>query len=159
MPETPEAHKEIIAIKREVQEIRQTQDAEIHHNRQKWEEYVFRLLQNRTDMMRVLLAIDGTKSAKDLEKECNLYQMKCWRLIDQLQREGVIYKLEETKKGSPIYAKSRWYIVLRLDEKVQKKLAALTSQPTETVISQTILGEGNVENQSQPENSVDQPSA
>lgn len=128
MPETPATHKEIFEIKREVKEIRQTQDAEIHHSRQKWENYLFELLQNNSDLMRILLAIDGTKSAKDLEKECGLYQVKCWRILDQLQRGGVIYKLDETKKGSPVYMKSRWYIVLRLDDKVQKKLTSQSPQ-------------------------------
>lgn len=130
MPESPEAQKEIIEIKREVREIRLTQDAEIYQSRKKWEDYVFRLLRDNADMMRVLLAIDGSKSAKDLEKECNLYQVKCWRILDILQREGVIYKMEQTKKGSPVYSKSRWYKVLRLDEKVVEKLETRVPQTT-----------------------------
>ena len=149
MPETPETHKEIVEIKREVREIRQTQDAEIYHARKTWEDYVFNLVQDNTDLMRGLLAIDGNKSAKDLEKECGLYQVKCWRLLDQLQKEGIIYKLEDTKKGSPIYTKSRWYTVLRLDEKIQKKLAGQTTQgPT----PQTTLEETSIGNQQQPTN-------
>ncbi len=79
-------------------------------------------------MMRVLLAIDGDKTAKDLEKECNLYQVKCWRILDSLQREGVIYKLETTKRNSPVYAKQRWYKVLRLDEIVREKLDSKNPQ-------------------------------
>jgi uncharacterized membrane protein len=125
MPKTPETHIEINEIKREVRVIRQTLDAGIHLDRHKWEDPLLKMLQNKPDIMRVLLAIDGTKSAKDLEKQCGIYQMKCWRILDQLHRNGIIDKLEETKQGSPIYVKSRWYKVLRLDEKVQKKLASL----------------------------------
>lgn len=123
MPETPEAHKEIIEIKREIREIRQTQDAELQHDRQRWEDLLFKLLKDDSDAMKVLIAIDGNKSAKDLEKECGLYQMKCWRILNRLEKGSVIFKLEETKKGSPIYIKARWYIILGLDEKVQKKLS------------------------------------
>ena len=122
MPETPEAHKEIVEIKKEVREIRQTQDAQIHLDRQRLETHLFSSLQNDVDMMRILLVIDGTKSAKDLEKECGLYPMKCWRKLDKLQKEGIVTRLDDTKKGSPIYVKARWYTVLRLDEKVRKKL-------------------------------------
>jgi predicted transcriptional regulator len=140
MPETPETHEEIIEIKREVREIRQTLDAAIHLDRQKWEEPLLKFLQNNSDMMRVLLAIDGNKSAKDLEKECGLYQVKCWRILDKLLRKGIINKLEETKKGSPIFMKTRWYTVLRLDEKVQKKLASQNLQP------KSILEQNDVDN-------------
>lgn len=128
MPETPETHKEIVEIKREVKEIRQTQDAEIFHSREKWEGHLFRLLDENTDMMLVLLAVDGFKSAKEIEAATGFYQVKCWRMLNQLEREGIVYKLEETKKSSPIYAKARWYLVLRLDEKVEKKLQAHTPQ-------------------------------
>lgn len=128
MPETPETHQEIVEIKKEVRDIRQTQDAQIHHDRPKWEEHLFKTLKNNVDMMRLLLAVDGMKSAKEIEKECGIYQMKCWRLLDQLERNGIIFKLNETRKGSPIYMKSRWYRVLRLDEQVQRRLSSQTIQ-------------------------------
>jgi len=133
MPETPETHQEIVEIKKEVRDIRQTQDAQIHHDRQKWEEHLFKTLKNNVDMMRLLLVVDGTKSAKEIEKECGIYQVKCWRLLDQLERNGIIFKLNETRKGSPIYMKSRWYRVLRLDEQVQKRLS---SQPIQYMPTQ-----------------------
>jgi predicted transcriptional regulator len=140
MTETPEAHAEIIEIKREIKEIRQTQDAEIHHSRKKWEDYLFTILRNDEDMMRVLLAIDGIKSAKDLEKDLGFYQVKCWRILQKLQDRGIILGLETTKKGSPVYIKSRWYSVLKLDEKVQKQLPAQDSQ------SQTDMKQNHAEN-------------
>ena len=124
MPETPEVHKEIIEIKREVREIRQAQDAIFHQDRKKWEDHLFKVVQNNSDALRVLLAIDGTKSAKDLEKECGLKRMKCWRILHKLENGGIISKLEETKKGSLIYIKRRWYMVLRLDDQVSKKLSS-----------------------------------
>lgn len=153
MPETPETHKEIVEIKKEVKEIRQTQDAEIYHSREKWESHLSKLLDENADMMRILLAVDGLKSAKEIETASGFYQVKCWRLLNQLEREGIVYKLEETKKSSPIYVKARWYVVLRLDEKVEKKLLGLTQQATSATASQITLEEKVVSNQSEPGNS------
>jgi hypothetical protein len=132
MPETPETHKEIVEIKREVQEIRQAQDAEFYQSRHKWEDHLISTIGTNPILMKVLLAVDGINSAKELEKECGLYQVQCWRALDKLQRDGLIFKLEDTKKGSPIYAKSRWFTVLRLDDLVQRKLEGLTGR-TETL--------------------------
>ncbi len=133
MPETPETHKEIVEIKKEVRDIKQTLDAEIHQNRAKWENLLNRTLGNDADLMHVLLAIDDTKSATEIEKECRIYKMKCWRLLNKLERSGIIFKMEETKKGSLVYAKSRWYRILRLDEDVNRKLSSLiiTLTPTQ----------------------------
>lgn len=127
MSETPETHKEIVEIKKEVRDIKQTLDAEIYQNRNKWEELLNETLGNDLDLMRVLLVVDGSRSAKEIEKVCEIYQMKCWRLLNKLERSGIIFKTGETKKGSPVYAKSRWYRILRLDEKVQKKYTSLTT--------------------------------
>jgi len=126
MPETPETHDEIVEIKKEVRDIRQTQDAQIYQDREKWEALLDKTVDDDTDLMRVLLAVDGLKSAKDIEKETTIYQMKCWRLLSKLERAGIISKLEQTKKGSPVFIKSRWYRILRLDEKVQKKHSSLS---------------------------------
>jgi predicted transcriptional regulator len=136
MPETPETHKEIVEIKKEVRDIRQTQDAQIYQDRAKWEELLDKTVVDDVDLMRVLLAVDGTRSAKDIEKECAIYQMKCWRLLNQLERKGIISKAEETKKGSPVFVKSRWYRILRLDEKVQKKYSSLKAEPAPVPIQE-----------------------
>jgi len=129
MPETPETHEEIVEIKKEVRDIRQTQDAQIYQGRAKWEELLDKTLDDDADLMCVLLAVDGMKSRTDIEKESAIYQMKCWRLLNKLESEGIISKAEETKKGSPVFVKSRWYRILRLDEKVQKKYSSLKAEP------------------------------
>lgn len=127
-PETPETHKEIVEIKNEVRDIKQTQDAEIHQNRAKWEKLLFDTLDDNSEMMRVLLSVDGAKSAKDIEKETRIYHMKCWRLLDKLERNGVIFRLEATKQGSPTYLTSRWYRLLRLQDDVQRKVMSLPQE-------------------------------
>jgi predicted transcriptional regulator len=136
MPETPETHREIVEIKKEVRDIRQTQDAQIYQDRAKWEQRLERTIDDDADLIRVLLAVDGIKSAKDIEKECSIYQMKCWRLLNKLEREGIISKAEETKKGSPVFVKSRWYRILRLDEKVQKEYSSLTARQAPVVVQE-----------------------
>jgi|SRR5208282_4141249 len=128
MPETPETHKEIIEIKKEVRDIRQTQDAQIYQDRTKWEELLEKTLDDDVDLMRVLLVVDGTKNRKDIEKETMIYQMKCWRSLHKLEGAGIISKAEETKKNSPVFTKSRWYKILRLDDKVQKKYSSLNAE-------------------------------
>jgi len=130
LPETSDTHKEIVEIKKEIKDIKQTQDAEIHQARHRWDELLHKTLEDNVDMMRVLLAVDGTKSGIEIEKECGIYHVKCWRLLDRLDRNGIIFKLEETKRGSPIYFKSRWYRILRLDDEVRKRLASRTTQVT-----------------------------
>jgi len=128
LPESPEAQREITEIKREVQEIRQAQDAQFHQNRQKWEDYLLKSIGKNENAIRILLAIDGTKSAKDLEQETGIYQVKCWRILDKLQKDGIIFRLPETKNGSPIYAKSRWYRVLRLDDLIVDRVGQPVTQ-------------------------------
>ena len=142
MPETPETHKEIVNIKKEITDIKQTQDAAIHRERPSWEELLFKTLDSNQDMMRVLLAVDCLKSAIEIEKECGLLHVKCWRLLDKLDRAGIIFKLDDTKQGSTVYCKSRWYRILRLDDEVQTKL-----RPAATIIP-TIPQVPNVQQQS-----------
>ena len=132
MPETPETHREIVEIKKEVRDIKQTLDAQIHQDREKWESLLHKTLRNNTDLMRVLLAVNGVKSAKEIERECAIYHMKCWRYLNKLEQNGIIFKTGETKRGSPIYAKNRWYRILRLDENVRKKLSSLSTTSAST---------------------------
>ncbi len=137
MPETPEAHKELVEIKKEVRDVKQTQDAQIYLERRKWEELLEKALNDDADLMRVLLKVDGMRSAKEIERELSMQQVKCWRLLNKLEKEGIIQKAEETKKGSPVFATRRWYRILRLDEQVQRKysllaLPSVTPQPPTT---------------------------
>ena len=52
MPETPETHREIVEIKKEVRDIKQTLDAQIHQDREKWESLLHKTLRNNTDLHR-----------------------------------------------------------------------------------------------------------
>src|SRR5437660_5984614 len=99
MPETPEAHKEIVEIKKKVRDIRQTQDAQIYQDREKWQELLDKALGDDIGLMQVLLAVDGLKSAKDIEKECKIPQKSCWNRLNRLEKQGIIAKADETKKG------------------------------------------------------------
>lgn len=117
----PETHKEIVEIKRQITEIRQAQDAGFHHDESKYRDMLDKAIDNDPLAANVLLKVDGFRSAKEIEKELNLYQVKCWRILDRLLSKDVIYPLEATKKGSAVYKQSRWFVKLRFEEYVGKK--------------------------------------
>lgn len=129
MPETPDTAREIIEIKKEVRDIRQTQDAEIFHSRDKWEKLLWDTVGTNKDMMRVLTLIDGSRTKMKIEKLANISHATCWRYLDKLERAGIITRLESTKGGSPVFAKLRWYNMLRLDDELAVR----------TPVSQTVL--------------------
>jgi hypothetical protein len=132
LPETPEAHKEIVEIKKEVREVRQTQDAGIYRERRDWEKLLWDTVGENRNLMRMLLVINGSKSKMEIETELNISHNMCWRLFDKLEAAGIISKLPETKNGSVIYAKLRWYNLLRLDDKIAQRLPQV-NQPASTI--------------------------
>jgi predicted transcriptional regulator len=124
MPESEEAQKELVELKHDVRDIKHTLDAQFYEDRAKWEGRVLNAVDDDATMIQVLMAIDCEKSAREIQNEIGLGQVKCWRILNRLERRGIIFKLEETKEGSVVYCKSRWYKILRLDEVVQKKLSS-----------------------------------
>jgi len=150
MTETPETHKEIVEIKKEVREIRLTQDAEIFHNRSKWEDLLWTTLDNNVGLMRLLIAIDGVKSRTEIEKQTKLSHATCWAYADKLERTGIITKAENTKGGSPVFVKLRWYNILRLDEEVAKRIPS--DQGPASPPGQETLQQGSGSNEEQPQN-------
>lgn len=116
-----ETHKEIVEIKKDIRELRSVQDVEIQHNRQKFIDLLNETLDNDVRTAKVLLAIDGFKSRKDLQEFTDMPQRTCWRKVDKLVSKEIITPLEETKNGSPVYQHSRWFKKLRLEEYVRSK--------------------------------------
>jgi predicted transcriptional regulator len=113
-----------VELKHDVRDIKSTLDAQFYEDHVKWENRVLDTVDDDKEMIRVLLSVDCTKSAKQIETEVGLKQVKCWRILNRLERKGIIFKLEDTKQGSVVYCKSRWYKLLRLDEVVQKRLSS-----------------------------------
>lgn len=123
MPETIETAKEIVKIKHDIAEIKQSQEADMHIGREKYEKLVSNTIAQNPTRIKVFLEIDGLKSRKEIQDiaECN--QVTVWRAIDKLEENGLVIKLEQTKGGSPIYTKSRWVKTLRIDDYVRKNFS------------------------------------
>jgi hypothetical protein len=117
----PETHKEIVEIKKEVKELRQAQDAEFQFNREKYENLIIEAINDDIRTAEILLLVDGFRSAKEIEKLTNTPQKTCWRKLDRLVSKDIIYPLEKSKKGSPIYQKQRWFIKLRLEDFIRNR--------------------------------------
>jgi biotin operon repressor len=145
MPETSDTAREIINIKRDIREIKQSQEVGMYFNRDKYEKLVSDTLAGNVTRVRVFLEVDGIKSRKEIQDVIGGTQPTVWRAIDHLEKNGLIFDLEQTKGGSPIYAKPQWAKTLRIDEYVREHFPI---QPTKVS-----------ENESQSGNSNNQPSA
>lgn len=131
MPETPDTHREIVKIRREIEDIKRSQEADMQLNREKYERLVYLTLGSNETRVKVFLAVDGLKSRKEIQDEVGRSQATVWLAMDQLERYGLIIKLEETKAGSPIYGKPRWVHALRIDDyvKAQFPIQSREQQP------------------------------
>lgn len=129
MPETPDTHREIVKIRREIEDIKRSQEADMQLNRDKYERLVSLILGGKETCVKVFLAVDGLKSRKEIQDEVGGSQPTVWRAIDRLERYGLIMKLEETKAGSPVYGKPRWVHALRIDDYVKAQFPIQPREP------------------------------
>ena len=134
-----ETHKEIIEIKRDIRELRAGQDAEFHHNREKYEKLLDEAIGNDKRIARILLEIDGFQSAADIERILGIPHKTCWRKFDKLLSKDVIYSTEASKNGSPIYQQSRWFKKLRLVNIIKEKYLKneIMNEENSNVVSNT----------------------
>lgn len=127
LPETVDTAREIVKIKREIQDIKQSQEADMHFNRAKYEDLVNRVLSGKGNAISVdvFLEVDSLKSRKEIQEvimsKGRSSQPTIWRAFDKLEANGLITKLEEEKNGSPVYVKPRWVKILRIDDYVRGK--------------------------------------
>ncbi len=128
MPETVDTAKEIVKIKHEVQDIKQSQEADMHLNREKYEKLVSNTLAGNLTRIRVFLEVDGVKSRKEIQDHVCGKQPTIWFAIDHLEKHGLIIDLGTTKKGSPVYGKPRWVKTLRIDDYVREEFPIPTPE-------------------------------
>jgi hypothetical protein len=121
MPETLDTAKEIVKIKHEIQDIKQSQEADMHLNRRKYEDLVKSTLVGNLTRIKVFLEVDGVKSRKEIQDRVGGKQPTVWFAIDHLEKHGLIINLGQTKGGSPIYGKPRWVKTLRIDDYVREE--------------------------------------
>jgi hypothetical protein len=142
MPETVDTAKEIVKIRRDIQDVKYSQDADMQVNRERYLKLVDDTLAGNPIRIKVFLAVDGLRSRREIQGVVGEIQSTVWRAIDLLESKGLINQLEETKSGSPIYAKPRWARTLRIEDYVKDKWKLPEEQE-----------------QPEPGNSTDQPSA
>lgn len=142
MPETVDTAREIINIKRDIREIKQAQEVSAHFNRDKYMGLVEDALAGNYTRISVFLEVDGIKSRKEIQEKVGGKQPTVWRAIDHLEKNGLIYPLEETKGGSPIYAKHQWVKTLRIDDYVREHFLK-----PQTKVSENESKSGNSDNQ------------
>ena|SRR5437016_836215 len=147
MPETVDTAGEIVKIRREIMDIKQSQEADMHLNREKYQKLVDSVLKGRQSRIKIFLEIDGMKSRKEIQVAVSGDQGNTWRTMDVLESVGLIVKLEETKGGSPIYAKARWARALRMDDYVRQELLTPTVAQQSVIEQQGQTGLGNSNSQ------------
>jgi len=115
-------HEEIVNIKKEIIDIKQSQEIDMQRNREKYEDYVKEALSRKKKFAKVFLEVDGLKTRNEIKDHVSFSQPTVWRAIKYLERKGLIINLEETREGSPIYGKPRWAKVLYIDEYVRNSI-------------------------------------
>ncbi|RLF93524.1 hypothetical protein DRN52_06365 [Thermococci archaeon] len=117
MPESLELHKEIIMMKKDIEDIKITQELKIRQDRDKYIEYVDKVIGRSKERALVFLAVNGTRRLKEIAERTNLKPQNVSRSKKILEKSGLIYKLPD----SGIYAKPRWVQILHIDEYIRKK--------------------------------------
>ena len=115
-------HKELVKIKKEVEDLKKTQDLSIRLDKDRYLKYVDRIIGKSTQRARVFLAIDGKRTLKDVGEKTGMKQPNVWTSKNTLERAGLIFALGGGKCGSIIYAKPHWVYVLHVDDHIREKL-------------------------------------
>ncbi|MBE0512883.1 hypothetical protein IBX38_07520 [Candidatus Bathyarchaeota archaeon] len=109
-------HKEIVNIKREVKDLRETVDFLLLRPDNPIE-YVTHVLGRSEDRVRVFLAINGRDSLREIAKK--LPGVNVPRCSKYLEKKKLIYKLDVPGR-SFVYRKPHWAHVLNIDEIVRE---------------------------------------
>jgi len=127
MPETPETHKRITKIQKDVEELKQDREDAWHLDRERYEELVSRTLSGDNKAIALYLEIDGVRSLKEISEalerqDRRIPRMTLWRAEQKLLSGGLIRKIGK-KNQSPIYEKKRWASALNMDDYVRKLIS------------------------------------
>ena len=120
MPETIDTAKEIITIKRDIKDIKQSQEADMQFKRADYEKLVSSVLKGSVIRVKAFLEVNGQKTMKEIQDNIGENQSATSKAFDKLEEYGLILKTEESRNRSPIYAKPRWANLLRMDDYVRR---------------------------------------
>lgn len=128
MPETIDTAKEIVKIKKDIQDIKQSQEADMQFKRPDYEKLVYEVLEGSMIRVKVFLAVDNQKSMKEVQESIGENQSATSKAFDRLEQFGLLVKSDLSKDRSPIYVKPRWVSILRMDDYVRKKFPPLKTK-------------------------------
>ena len=117
MPESRELHKEIVQIKRDIRDIKATQELDILLNKEKYMEYVNEAIGNSKERALVFLAVDGVRLLQEISKEVGMRPQNVSRAKKVLENKGLIHKLP----ARGIYGKPRWVKILHIENFIRRK--------------------------------------
>lgn len=109
-------------IRHEIQDIQQSQEADMHLNEEKYKKKVLEYLKGKPFIAKVFLAVDGLRSQKEIQELLHAKGPNVSTAIDFLVSKGLIVSMEETRNRSPIYGKPRWARALRIDDYVRDEI-------------------------------------
>lgn len=110
-------HKEIVNIKRELKDLKETVDLSLLLNPDALLDYVIKCLGKSKDRIRVFLAINGTSSLKDISKK--MPDVNVPRASKYLERKRLIYKIDVPGR-SYVYNKPHWVRIINIENKLRK---------------------------------------
>jgi len=111
-------HKEIVKIKRELKDLRETVDLNLLLNPKEKVDYVKEVLGRSRDKIRVFLAINGKDSLKDISEK--LPGVNVPRSSKFLEKKKLIYKMDVPGR-SIVYSKPHWIKTINIDDIIRKE--------------------------------------
>ena len=113
-----DTHKEIVKIKRELKDLRETVDLNLLLNPKEKVDYVKEVLGRSNDKIMVFLAINGKDSLKDISEK--LPGVNVPRSSKFLEKKRLIYKMDVPGR-SIVYSKPHWIKTINVDEIIRKE--------------------------------------
>jgi predicted transcriptional regulator len=141
MPETVDTAGEIVKIRREIMDIRQSQEADMHVNAERYHKLVADNLVGKPFVAKVFLAVDDLTSQKEIGDNLKAKQPNVSTAIDFLVSKGLIVSMEQSKNRSPIYGKPRWAKALRIDDYVREIMPETLEHPADQPKVQSSSGD------------------
>ena len=120
-----DTHKEIVKIKRELKDLRETVDLSLVLKPEDLIDYVKGVLGRSKDRVRVFLAINGKDSLKEISKK--LPGVNVPRCSKHLEKKRLVYKLDIPGR-SFVYGKPHWARVLNVDDIIRNEYGIIANE-------------------------------
>jgi hypothetical protein len=113
-----DTHKEIVTIKRELKDLRQTVDLNLLLQPDELIAYVKKVLGRSLDRVKVFLAINGKDTLKEISEK--LPGVNVPRSSKFLEKKKLVYKMDIPGRII-VYSKPHWIQTINVDEIIRKE--------------------------------------